>query len=223
MKDMATDVRDLAGSVAVSLEQVFDRFAAMPDKPGAQVHVLFARLYRCTTLCWLAALDEVEAPDLAYWAILRFYEAYQTGVLACRDAPMADVPRPWRKYHRLARRITMRAPMSLHIMLVSLGVRAHVRHDLGPAIHAAERDLAASGAQMPFRPAGAVLHGAHADRAFVTAIHAFVAIHGDHPSKWRRFWLAQCDKGLFALSPVWLGTFEGWRRASRNDARPDAY
>jgi hypothetical protein len=220
MKDMAPDSRALAEGVAASLALVARRFAAMPDVPGAQVHVLFAQLYRCTTLSWLSALEEAEAPDLAYRTIVHFYTAYEEGVLACRTLPLAQVPRPWRKYHWLARRLTMRAPMTLLVLLVSLAARAHVRHDLGPAIRAAEADcLACEGGARD----GSVLYGPRSDRTFMEAARTFVSLFEDHPSRWRRFWLAQCDRGLLALGPVWLGTFQGWRRASHDDAHPESY
>lgn len=212
-------LRARAEAVAQALAEAEERFEALPDERDARVHVLFAQLYRITTERWLAALAEMPDPAFAYRVIVRFHEIYEAAVPAVRGAPIGTVPRPWRKYHRLARRLSLRGPMTLHLILVSLAARAHVRHDLGPAIAAAEADHRAdTGQALPARQVQAMLHGALSDRAFLSAAHEFVALYRGHPSWWRRLWLRLSDRGLTLLQPIWLSTFQGWRRASHRDA-----
>lgn len=212
MKDTPKNARAGAHAVAATLAAVAGELDALPDHRGARVHVLFAHLYRYTTARWLGALDGAVEAELAYRVIGRFYDLYVSGVLACRDAPIAEVPKPWRKYHRVARRLTLSSPIFLHLILVSLAARAHIRHDLGPAIHAAVSGLPEGPDRA--RQVEALLRSRASGEAFIAAARDFIAHFADHPSRWRRIWLRLYDRGIVGLRPIWLSTLQGWRQRS---------
>lgn len=210
-----------AEAVLGQLEADIRRFSDMPDTPNGRIHVLFAGLYRETTTQWLNALARSPAPDFAYAVMRRFYDLYETGVLDQLDRPLTEVPRQWRNYHRLARRLTGRSPISLHLVLLYLGARAHVRRDLAIAIRQAARDFAG-------RPGGTELMREElistlSEQAFFRASLDFVEVHRRQQSGWRLAVLNGYALGLRVLKPVMVLVIESWRGAAYRDAfRPVA-
>lgn len=209
-----------AEAVLGQLEDIIRRFDAEPDTANARIHCLFSGLYRETTTQWLGALEKSPAPDFAYLVMRRFYDLYDLGVLTQLDAPLAEVPRQWRSYHWLARRLTMRSPISLHLLLISLGVRAHIRHDLGIAIRQA---ACGHDSETGRGAAREELIGTLSQQAFFRAALDFVDGHRRRQRGWRRAILGLYALGLRALKPVWVTVMEAWRGAACRDAfRPVA-
>ncbi len=209
-----------AEAVLGQLEEIIHRFHGAPDTANVRIHCLFAGLYRETTTQWLAALEQTPAPDFAYLVMRRFYDLYDLGVLQRLDVPLEEVPRQWRKYHWLARRLTMRSPISLHLLLISLGVRAHIRHDLGIAIRQAACGHESETGRDATREE---LIGTLSQQAFFRAALDFVDWHRTRQRGWRRAVLGLYALGLRMLKPVWVTVMEAWRGAAYRDAfRPVA-
>lgn len=194
-------------------------FGALPDEPGQQVHRLFAGLYRETTARWLQALEDAESPLFTYLVVRRFYNIYQSSVPDHLASGQPHAPVPWRRYHWLAKRLTMRSPITSHLLLISLGARAHVYHDLSEAICLAAQDyrgIVGNGAD--FQPERVNIIGPVSAKAFFEAALDYVAWHRSRQSGWRRMVLSAYGSGLRVLRPLWLGIFEGWRRHAWNTA-----
>ena len=197
-----------AEKVQRELEALVARLAAMSPEHPHHVHVLFAELYLCETASWLALLKRTPRPEPAYRVIARFHKLYREHVLDRLDRPLHEIVPHWRAYHHLARRLTIRSPISAHLLLLCLGARSHTRFDLGGAIQEAgvAEDMNA-------------LFGRVSDEAFVQATCDFVERHRARQAGWRRLVLVIYARGLVLLKPVWLNEFQRWRRASYRDAR----
>lgn len=221
--DPPADPQTRADDVLTLLEQQAATFRAMPDEPGQQIHSLFAGLYRETTTRWLAALSEEENNLFGLLLVRRFYEIYQTSVpdylnqSVKRDMPVPPVP--WRKYHWLGKRLTMRSPISLHLVLISLGARAHIYHDLGDAIRLALEDHEQiTGTPIEPNTAYQTVAGATSEKAFQSAALDYVDWHRARQSGWRHWVLGFYAVVLRALKPIWVGELERWRRHARDEA-----
>ena len=206
--DRATRPLVEAERVQRELEALVARLVAMGPGHPHHVHVLFAELYLCDTVSWLAHLKQTPRAEHAYRVIARFHELYREHVLDRVDRPLHEIAPHWRAYHRLARRLTIRSPISAHLLLLCLGARAHVRFDLGRAIRetGVADDMDA-------------LFGQVSDVAFVQATCAFVELHRARQAGWRRLVLVLYGRGLVLLKPVWLSELQRWRRASYRDGR----
>lgn len=198
------------------------RFGALPDRPGQRVHLLFARLYQHTEDAWLRALDSAGAPEFPYMVIRHFAGLYIACVPEMIDAPLARIPPHWRRFHWLARRLTMRSPISMHLLLLSLGARAHTRHDLRTAFMlAAQEHRARFGHYPDFDVMGDFILRALGRKAFVEATEGYIAAHHREQRGWRRLVLRLYLWIVRALRPVWLGVFQSWRRKAWNEAMAD--
>lgn len=195
-------------------------FDAMPDTRGAQVHTLFASLYCSTTHRWLQQLQVADNPEFAHLVIVRFFKLYEDGVLTLVGADPQQVPKQWRKYHWLARRLTMTSPISLHLLLISLGARAHVRYDLGiAAAEAAEDYRALFGREADFERLSPEIIGAATADSFALAALDYIDMHHAAQTGWRRLVLSLYRGGLRVSRPLWLWVFQNWRRAAYAEAR----
>lgn len=209
-------VKARAEAVLSLVEQDVTVFGALPDEPGQQVHRLFAGLYRETTARWLQALEEAENPFFTYLVVRRFYDIYEQSVpshlaIGAREAPLPPVP--WRRYHWLAKRLTMRSSITSHLLLISLGARAHTYHDLTTAVQAGAQDYRdVVGHVVDLERERANIIGPISAKAFFEAALDYVAWHQSRQSGWRRLVLSAYGPSLRALRPLWLGIFEGWRR-----------
>jgi len=183
------------------------------------IHHLFAELYLCTTRNWLAVLDARPDSDYAWHVMHHFFAFYRQGVVDCLDRPEGSIVPHWRRYHRMARRQTIRSPISAHLMLISVGAWAHTRHDLGAAMRMAEADPELTPVPgVDGEAADRRVFGRMADRAFSRAAHDYVALHRARQRGWRRFVLGLCAGGLVVLGPLWLGVFRLWRLRSHETA-----
>ncbi|GKY87943.1 hypothetical protein [Sinisalibacter aestuarii] len=208
------EARARAEAVPAELDALFETWMqAGPDHPD-HIHALFVELYACTTRNWLARLARQPEAGFAYVVIPHFRDLYREHVLARLDGPVAGTAPHWRRYHRLARRLTIRAPFPALLLLVSLGARAHIYHDLGQAIRRAEAELATGGG----RVAGYAAERAHLlsrawDAAFVAAALDYVDRHRARQRGRRRLLLGACRLGLVAARPVWVPVCQHWRRS----------
>ncbi|MEQ9676218.1 MAG: DUF5995 family protein [Roseovarius indicus] len=205
-----------AEAILGRIEADMQRFLDMEDDRNGRVHSLFAGLYVQTTRHWLAELAESEAPEFAYAVIPRFYALYEEGVLRHLETPVRQVPRQWRMYHRLARRLTMRSPISVHLALISLGARAHIRHDLGIAIAQVLREVGAGRLTIPVVDREQFV-GSLSARAFLKAALDYVDWHRQRQSGWRWGVLGGYGRGLIVLRRIWVPVMEGWRRRAYDD------
>lgn len=201
-----------AQEVLPLVEDAMRQFSAMPDKPGQQVHCLFAGLYRETTSRWLQPLGDVENPLFPYLVVRRFYDIYARSVPGHLTGEHTQAPMPWRRYHWLAKRLTMRSPITSHLLLISLGVRAHVYHDLSVAIGLAAqdyRDIVGHAVDFPRERPNVI--GPISEKAFFVAALDYIDWHRRRQTGWRRLVLMLYAKTLRGLGPFWLRIMEGWR------------
>lgn len=215
-----------AGTRALETRQLieadFASFSAMPDLPGQKVHSLFAGLYRETIIQWLRAIEGIGAPLFTNLVVRRFYEIYELSVPECLGQPARAIPRPWQTYHWLSNRLTIRSPIFLHLLLLSMGARAHTRHDLAEAIsHAARQYSQLTGREVDFERERPNIIGPISARAFFSAALDYVEMHRSQRRGWRYVVLSIYGVILRVLRPLWLGVFEGWRRRAWVDARKD--
>lgn len=213
-----TPQRRRAEAILGKIEADTRGFLERDDTPNARIHSLFAGLYIQTTKNWLAELTESEAPDFAYAVIPHFYALYDEGVLRHLDTPLADVPRQWRAYHRLARRLTMASPISAHLLLISLGARAHIRHDLPIAIARVLDDVAQGHVTIRVIDREQFV-GSLSQRAFLQAALDYVDWHRQRQTGWRYGILGAYARGLIVLRRIWVPVMEGWRRAAFDDGK----
>ena len=214
---MTGQLKKDAQAVLGKIEANIAHYDALPDERGKRIHCLFVRLYRETTIQWLAALDRCGNPDFAYRALRHFYDLYQEGVVNRWEAPIASIPRAWRTYHRLARRLTMRSPITSHLLVISLGARAHIRHDLGIAILRAAHEHHENEGVWPDIQRGD-LFGGISEQVFLQAALDYVDWHRQRQRGWRYSVLTTYATGLRALRSIWLPVMEGWRAVSLRDA-----
>lgn len=194
-------------------------FGALPDEPGQQVHCLFAGLYRETTKRWLHALAEAEDPLFTYLVVRRFYDVYEQGVPGHLETGKLHAPLAWQRYHWLAKRLTMRSAITSHLLLISLGARAHTYHDLSTAVQLGAQDYRhIFGHAVNLEQERLNIIGPVSAKAFFEAALDYVAWHRTRQTGWRYLVLSAYGSGLRALRPLWLGIFEGWRRHAWNTA-----
>jgi hypothetical protein len=189
------------------------------DDRGTQIHCLFLGLYQKTTQHWLNALESTDAPLFAHLVIRRFFELYETGVTRKITDPRSTTAEPWRKYHWLAGKLTMRSPISTHLALLAFGVRAHVRHDLSFAISRAADDYKdITGMPVNYDRERPNIIGPISANAFFTASLDYVDLHRSQRRGWRWLVLTAYSTALRRLRWIWVGTLEGWRRRAWSDA-----
>ncbi len=73
--------------------------------------------------------------------MIRFYDLYDHQVARPALRGEAATAPHWRACAGLAARTDLTSPIGLHQRLISVGARAHVRHDLGEAMAAPAIDL----------------------------------------------------------------------------------
>lgn len=201
------------------LGQISASLMAVGPAHSHHIHYLFADLYLCTTQCWLAHLSRRNDSEFAYRVICHFLELYKTNVLDHFDQPLITSERVWRSYHQLARRQTIRSPIFAHLILVSLGARAHTFGDLGRAMILAERDLGLRPEHGASQSAEQMkIFGKISDLAFYDAALDYVALQHSRQTGWRRLILSMDRVGLRVLKPVWLPVFQRWRRKGYAEA-----
>lgn len=201
-----------AQEVLPLVEEAMRQFSAMPDKPGQQVHCLFAGLYRETTKRWLHALNKAEDPLFTYLVVRRFYDVYEQGVPAHLEGGKRDAPLAWQRYHWLAKRLTMRSSITSHLLLISLGARAHTYHDLSTAVQSGAQDYRhIFGQPVDLEQERLNIIGPISAQAFFDAAQDYVVWHRTRQTGWRYVVLSVYGPILQALRPLWLSIFEGWR------------
>ncbi|MFN3171667.1 MAG: hypothetical protein ACE37E_13370 [Hyphomicrobiales bacterium] len=204
--------RARAQEVLALVEETTACFVDMPDEPGQQVHCLFAGLYRETTKRWLQALNNAENPLFTYLVVRRFYDVYEQGVPAHLKAGRLKAPLPWRGYHWLAKRLTMRSSITMHLLLISLGARAHTYHDLSTAVQLGAQDYRdIFGHAVDLEQERLNIIGPVSAKAFFDAAQDYVSWHRTRQTGWRHAVLSVYGPILHALRPLWLNIFEGWR------------
>lgn len=214
---LVEQLRGEALAVVGRIEADKQCFAAMSDLPARRVHTLFAGIYLRTTQRWMGFLATRRDPEFAYLTIIRFYEIYRAAMHTPRQEPVAG---PWRRYHGLAGRLTMTGPISAHLLLVSSGVRAHTRYDLGVAIARATHDYARLYGRAPdIERYRETIVGRQTGYAFQCAGLDYIDDHRRQQTGWRRFVLAVFHTGLRGLSWLWMPIFQHWRRAAWAGAR----
>lgn len=208
-----------AGETMTALQAAIARLEALPDDPGGRIHAVFARLYLASTRGWLAALAPLQDPDPVSRMIAAFWGFYQRGVLDVVEGRSDTVPPAWQAYHRAAGRITLMAPFPVLLWVLSLGIHAHVRRDIGCSIVEAERSYARDHGHPPAEDAfEAVFDRRQIRRLFRRATLEF--IRDEHPMARpiNRLWLHASWAATWVLLPIWFGVFQHWRRASYRDA-----
>ena len=199
------EAHQAALAVRDSLETLTREWQSLPPDHPDHIHALFSELYLCSTRNWLARLATEEDTEFAYRVMAEFFSRYHANVHA---APGAAMPH-WRPYRWLARRIGIRAPSSLHLLLISLGVRAHVRFDMGRSMRAVEAAMGIGEAANAARRAR--LFDTLSNDVFLAASREFIELHMARQRGWRRFTLSLYRAGLHGLAPIWLATFQRWR------------
>jgi hypothetical protein len=207
--------------VRALLGERIDALAALARSDSTGVECLFAGLFASTLKRLVEPLDRLEQADFAYLTVLRFFDLYDLYVARPEPGgPAAPaVPAAWRRYRALVRRLDMTSPIAAHLWLISLGTRAHTRHDLAEAIGLAAADYRrAHGREPDFAAARAALLGPHTGRAFYAAARDFIDLHRRQRRGWRRWVLAFDAAALRVTRPLWLGIYQAWRRAAWNEA-----
>lgn len=195
------------------LGQIAEGFFAAGPTHAHHIHYLFAAVYQCTTRRWLARLSKRNDSGYAYRVICRFFEIYKDQVFERLDTPLRSIEPHWQRYHRKARRQTILSPISAHLILISVGVRAHVYGDLGRAMHWAEQGLGHQIELETKEPAARDnIFGAISDKAFYDAALDYVALQHARHAGWRRFVLRLDRLGLQVLKPIWIPVLQRWRR-----------
>ncbi|MBF9044638.1 hypothetical protein HKCCE4037_14940 [Rhodobacterales bacterium HKCCE4037] len=193
--------------------------AADPDGPD-HIHYLFAELYLAVTRRWLALLAERQDSAFAYRVICHFLRLYRLECVDRLTQPLDTVSPHWRAYHRLARHQTIRSPITAHLILISVGARAHTHGDLGRAMCLAEEEMgSAVGKAAPALDAERQrIFGEISDKAFYGAARDYTALQHSRHRGWRRIILRIYGIGLVLLKPVWMPTFQRWRRVGHAQA-----
>lgn len=214
---LVEQLRDEALAVVGRIEADKQCFAAMSDLPARRVHTLFAGIYLRTTQRWMGFLATRRDPEFAYLTIVRFYEIYRAAMRTTMRDPATS---PWRRYHGLASRLTMTGPISAHLLLVSSGVRAHTRYDLGVAIARATHDYARLYGRAPdIERYRETIVGRQTGYAFQCAGLDYIDDHRRQQTGWRHLVLTVFRSGLLGLSWLWMPIFQQWRRAAWADAK----
>lgn len=215
-------LRSEALQIPKLIQNHFEEYKAMPDSPDKRIHSLFAEFYFCVTEAWLNYLQQAPYPEFSYRVIVHFYALYEAVVTHVRDNTASLSFNHWSSYLKLARRQTLRTPISGHLILVSLSVRAHTRYDLAYAIRSAKEDFAGWGYTKQDIDFGmrTVLDRTTNDAFFAAALK-FISLHRERQYGWRRLVL-----GLFGLSvrtfrPILFIVFQSWRRAAGKDAEKE--
>lgn len=199
--------------------QIAEGFRAVGPTHAHHIHHLFAELYLCTTRCWLARLSPRNDSEYAYRVICHFLDLYKIHVLDQLDQPLSNIEAYWRRYHKMARRQTIRSPISAHLVLISVGARAHTHGDLGRAMNLAEQDLGHRTEVDTKEPAERMkIFGSISNKAFFDAALENVAIQHARQTGWRRLILKLCRIGLHVLKPIWIPVFQYWRRTGYAEA-----
>jgi hypothetical protein len=194
------------------IEQDYARYHGLPDIAGQKIHCLFLGLYRDTTFQWLRALEQRDDPLFAYLVVRHFYEQYKSSVPDHLMELNTRAARPWTKYHWLAKRLTLRSPISMHLVLLTFGVRAHVRHDLSSAISRAIVDFQhETGQEVDLADKKPDIIGPISTQAFYCAALDYVEGHRRDHRGWRRGVLNAYATGLKLLRVVWVPVMERWR------------
>jgi hypothetical protein len=215
MSAAAVDMAPVRARLAANIEAL----SHLAQSESFGVERLFAGLFVSTYRRLVLYLDTRGEADFAYLTVLRFFDLYQDYV-AGPAMGGADAASPqWRRYGALVRRLDMTSPISAHLWLISLGARAHTRHDLAEAawlaagdyrrLHGRDPDLAAA------RP---MLLGRATSDAFFAAALEFIDMHRSQRRGWRRWVLTLYAFGIRLSRPLWLGVFQAWRRAAWRDA-----
>ncbi len=202
-------LRKKAEAVEQELINHTNRFQALAVSETDHIQVLFAELYLLSTRNWLSRLAGRQDSAFAYRVIPIFYERYRAHVLDHLGEPIEAIAPHWRPYHTLARRLTIGSPISAHLLLISLGVRAHVHLDLGLTIHEVEQELDLP--QAEWSATRLRLFNQLSEEAFSAAAQEYVESHCARQTRWRRFVLRLFRFGLIYLRPIWLRTLQSWR------------
>lgn len=199
--------------------QIAEDFRAVGPTHPHHIHHLFAELDLCTTRCWLARLSQRNDSEYAYRVICHFLELYKAHVLDGLGQPSTSIDAHWRSYHQIAQRQTIKSPISAHLILISVGARAHTHGDLGRAMNLAEQDLGQR-IEMDAKESKdqMKIFGEISDRAFFDAALDYVALQHARQTGWRRLILRLDRIGLHVLKPVWLPVFQRWRRTGYAEA-----
>jgi hypothetical protein len=208
-RDTLACSRSKAERVEQDLVVLVDSLRALPLSGSNHIHVLFAELYLLSTRNWLSRLAGEQGSEFAYRVIPIFFDHYRVHVLDQLDQPLESIAPHWRNYHRLARRLTIGSPISTHLLLISLGVRAHVHLDFGITIHQVEAELALP--QKEWASAHLSLFNRLSEEAFIAAALQYVEGHCARQTSWRRSILRLFRFGLVTLRPIWLRTLQQWR------------
>src|SRR5207237_4184145 len=104
------------------------------------VERLFAGLFVSTYRRLIAYLDTLPDAGFAYLTVGRFFDLYQDYVAGPTWGGRDTTAPQWRRYATLAARLDMTSPIGAHLWLISLGARAHTRHDLAEAVMLAAED-----------------------------------------------------------------------------------
>lgn len=208
-----------AVAVRTRLEALVQRYEASPDLAGQRIQVLFAEMYLFTSRNWLDRLAILPDATFAYLVIPRFFALFEQYVVDVLERPGIDPPIHWSRYHWLARQLTMRSPITLHLLLLSLGVRAHVRYDLGVALHSARSAyLELFQTELPVGTGLDQVLGELAENAFISAALSYVEAHRARQTGWRFLILTIYAAGLRGSRVIWIPVLQNWRRLALRDS-----
>ena len=208
--------RQVAERVVGTLVKTNDDLTQKGADHPHHIHILFCELYACSGKHWLRVLETQEDCGYHYRFIAAFFELYRDHVLRRLEDELPKIASHWRFYHWLARKLTIRSPISLHLLLVSAAARAHVRYDQGVAMVKIETELQQGSSD--FGDERARLFGEISNIAQFNAALEFIDRHHERQTGWRRAVLSIYRLGLFGLKPVWLVILQRWRRKGYRDA-----
>jgi len=186
-------------------------------------HAIFAHLYWHSTKRWLAHLEAVDQPELAYLVIIRFFDLYYRYVRqSIYEKRQTEAPY-WEPYFRVANKIGAKDAKAKRWRLLYFGVRAHVKFDLGYAIERAYQDHIDVFGQPPEQAvAEELLLGVETDRLFMRAASDFVRSEDSAHMFYANMISKLTDLGIRLGNPVWLLLFQRWRRAAWSRAQRSA-
>ena len=192
---------------------------ALSQSDGIGVECLFAGLFASTLRRLVTAFDRLDDPAFAYLTVLRFFDLYEDYVARPASGERGTTAAQWRRYAVWVRRLDMASPIGAHLWLISLGARAHTRHDLAEAVCLAAHDYRRAHGRGPdLAAARPVLLGPHTSQAFLEAALEYIDLHRRQRRGWRRLVLGLYASCILVTRPLWLGVFQSWRRSAWRDA-----
>lgn len=207
------------GDLRARMVAHIDALSALSLSESFGAHGVFAGLYVRTNRRLLAWFDTLAEPGVCYLTMIRFYEIYDLHIVQpVLEKRPAKAPH-WRRYAELSTRLTLASDVNALLWLLSLGARAHIRHDLADAIRLAVEDYRRLFGRNPdFTAMRSALLDRATSEAFFEATIEFNRMHRGQQRGWRHLILISHVFFAWVSRPLMLGVLQSWRRAAWRDA-----